>query len=245
MSDTLNFLVLVETGRALRSLKTGIELDETENLQQVLCLVKETKIQIHRLEILSKRLSQPFSTELLTLAKGFRESLGQPDISAAMAEQDGFVEEAVAICKDALASSLSRWQHRIEEYNAKAMASAQLESDEGILCSEIENAIGMDAKAFFHLSNEDLAVLLKSMPLVTSSSNAPTDHVTLLQCSALVNRTKRTLERWKTDDTTFPTPEVIGSNGTADEWLWTTIRPYLERKARRELPVVFPSHVAN
>ena len=72
----------------------------------------------------------------------------------------------------------------------------------------------------------------------------PTDYVTLLQCAGMVNKNKRTLERWKTNDTTFPTPEVIGSNGTADEWLWTTIKPYLEVKASRNLPVIFPAHIA-
>lgn len=72
----------------------------------------------------------------------------------------------------------------------------------------------------------------------------PIDYVTLLQCAGFVNKTKRTLERWKQDDTAFPTPEIIGENGEADEWRWATIRPYLETKARRKLPETFPAHIA-
>lgn len=70
------------------------------------------------------------------------------------------------------------------------------------------------------------------------------NHVTLRQCAGIVKKSKRTLERWKTDDMTFPTPEVFGNNGSADEWLWTTIKPYLETKSDRKLPSIFPAHVA-
>lgn len=69
------------------------------------------------------------------------------------------------------------------------------------------------------------------------------DFVTLQQCAPMVNRSKRTLERWKMRDPTFPTPDVIGTNGSSDEWKWSTIRPYLEKKASRVLPEVFPAHV--
>ncbi len=78
----------------------------------------------------------------------------------------------------------------------------------------------------------------------TRPNTAPTDHVTLRQCAGIIKKNKRTLERWKEDDTNFPTPEVIGNDGTADEWLWTTIRPYLESKSNRKLPDIFPAHRA-
>lgn len=78
--------------------------------------------------------------------------------------------------------------------------------------------------------------------VINSICGPPVDHVTLRQCSALVNKDKRTLERWKTEDTEFPTPDVIGGDGTADEWSWANIRPYLEKKANRKLPKIFPSH---
>lgn len=69
------------------------------------------------------------------------------------------------------------------------------------------------------------------------------DHVTLLQCAGMVNRSKRQLERWKTNDADFPTPDVLGEDGCADEWRWSAIRPYLEKKSKRTLPEVFPAHV--
>jgi hypothetical protein len=74
-------------------------------------------------------------------------------------------------------------------------------------------------------------------------TQAPIDHVTLSQCAAIIRKSKRTLENWKSKDMTFPTPEVIGGDGKADEWLWTTIRPYLQSKVNRQLPEIFPAHV--
>lgn len=65
--------------------------------------------------------------------------------------------------------------------------------------------------------------------------------VTLLQCAKFVNRSKRTLERYKTEDTAFPTPAVIGQDGKADEWKWSIIKPYLEKKCSRRLPERFPT----
>lgn len=82
--------------------------------------------------------------------------------------------------------------------------------------------------------------LIERIDRFPSQADPPSDHVTLRQCAPLVNKQKRTLERWKTKDTSFPTPEVIGGDGKADEWLWTTIRPYLERKSDRKLPDEFP-----
>lgn len=76
-----------------------------------------------------------------------------------------------------------------------------------------------------------------------NSSDVTIDHVTLLQCAGIVKKSKRTLERWKTKDTAFPTPDVIGEDGNADEWKWSVIRPYLEQKSNRKLPAIFPSHV--
>ena len=65
--------------------------------------------------------------------------------------------------------------------------------------------------------------------------------VRLSQCAGIVNRSKRTLERLKTKDTAFPTPEVIGEDGKPDEWNWDTIRPYLEGQYNRKLPKRFPT----
>lgn len=69
------------------------------------------------------------------------------------------------------------------------------------------------------------------------------DFVTLLQCSAIIQRSKKTLERRKKDDPAFPMPDTIGGEGQPDEWRWSTIRPYLESLSGRSLPEIFPGHI--
>lgn len=85
------------------------------------------------------------------------------------------------------------------------------------------------------------AILRKRRLRDAERSTSDTQTVRLSQCAGIVNRSKRTLERWKTHDTAFPTPEVIGDDGKPDEWKWSTIRGYLERKCNRKLPERFPS----
>jgi hypothetical protein len=64
--------------------------------------------------------------------------------------------------------------------------------------------------------------------------------VTLDQAAALVNRTKRTLEKLKKQ---MPPPRVKGGGGKAAEWAWSELRPWLEEKFERPLPEV-PPHAA-
>jgi len=66
-------------------------------------------------------------------------------------------------------------------------------------------------------------------------------HVTLLQAAGMVNRHKRTLVNWQTNDPEFPPPDVEGGGGKAAEWRWSVLRPYLEKKSRRKLPEYFPA----
>ena len=65
-------------------------------------------------------------------------------------------------------------------------------------------------------------------------------HVTLTQAAAIVNKSKRTLERLKNDGE-LPAPAVKGGKGRADEWRWSDIRPILETEYRRQLPGTFPT----
>jgi hypothetical protein len=63
------------------------------------------------------------------------------------------------------------------------------------------------------------------------------DYVTLDQMAAWVSRSKRTLERMKTRQSNpLPTPDIEGGAGKADEWIWSRVRPWLEREFRRKLP---------
>lgn len=65
-------------------------------------------------------------------------------------------------------------------------------------------------------------------------------YVTLQQMASIVQRNKKTLERMK-DKTELPPPDIKAPvNGAPDEWLWSTVRPILEKKFCRDLPESYP-----
>jgi hypothetical protein len=68
----------------------------------------------------------------------------------------------------------------------------------------------------------------------------PECFVTLLQAASMVNKTKNALEK-RAKKSPMPLPEVEGGGGKAAEWKWSTIRPWLEKEFRRQLPVDLPS----
>ncbi|WP_164103543.1 hypothetical protein [Candidatus Laterigemmans baculatus] len=70
----------------------------------------------------------------------------------------------------------------------------------------------------------------------------PSDLVRLSEAAGMVQREKRTLERWQQKDDTFPLPVIQGGGGKPSFWSWAEIRPCLERHANRSLPERFPSH---
>ena len=69
------------------------------------------------------------------------------------------------------------------------------------------------------------------------------DRVTLDQAAAMVNRSKRTLERYKTADK-LPTPTVEGGGGRSGLWDWSVIRPWLMKEFNVILPERFPARRA-
>ena len=70
--------------------------------------------------------------------------------------------------------------------------------------------------------------------------NAVECHVTLRQMAAIVNKSKRTLERLYQNGK-LPAPAVEGGKGKAYEWRWSDIKPILETQYDRQLPKTFPS----
>jgi len=64
-------------------------------------------------------------------------------------------------------------------------------------------------------------------------------YVTLDQIAASVNRSKRTLERLKQQGK-MPLSDVEGGGGKPDEWVWSGIRPWLEKQFGKLLPERFP-----
>ena len=65
--------------------------------------------------------------------------------------------------------------------------------------------------------------------------------VTLVQAAGIVSKSKRTLERWVKEDGDFPLPDTEGGAGKPNEWEWSRLRPYLEKKIGRQLPERFPA----
>jgi hypothetical protein len=62
--------------------------------------------------------------------------------------------------------------------------------------------------------------------------------VTLQQAAAMVNRSKRSLERAVPN---MPMPRVQGAGGKPSEWEWSELRPWLETEYGRPLPERFPA----
>ncbi len=74
----------------------------------------------------------------------------------------------------------------------------------------------------------------------TMSLIGPIEYVTLMQMAAIVNKSKRTLERLR-DKRKLPAPAVKGGTGKADEWQWPVVRPILQDLFKRNLPERFPA----
>lgn len=67
-------------------------------------------------------------------------------------------------------------------------------------------------------------------------------YVTLSMMAAIVQRSPRTLEKWKArPKNPLPLPDIEGGGGKPDEWEWSRVRPWLQDESGRRLPVVFPS----
>jgi hypothetical protein len=70
---------------------------------------------------------------------------------------------------------------------------------------------------------------------------APVQYVTLNQVSALLKRSKKTFERRKKrPKNPLPDPDVPGGGGKSDEWIWATLRPWLQEEFNHLLPERFP-----
>jgi hypothetical protein len=81
--------------------------------------------------------------------------------------------------------------------------------------------------------------------LMVPAGGAPpvaVQYVSLDNMAAIVNRSKRTLERLKSrKKNPLPAPDVEGGGGRPDEWDWSTVRAWLEKEYGRQLPKRYPS----
>ena len=69
---------------------------------------------------------------------------------------------------------------------------------------------------------------------------ASPEYVTLSQISGHARLSKKTLERWCSKGE-LPAADVKGGGGKSALWKWASVRPYLEKAARRQVPIRFPS----
>jgi len=65
-------------------------------------------------------------------------------------------------------------------------------------------------------------------------------YVTLDMMAGLVNRSKKTLERWLSDGK-LPAADVEGGGGKPHEWKWCNIRESLEKESGKQMPERFPT----
>jgi hypothetical protein len=80
----------------------------------------------------------------------------------------------------------------------------------------------------------------KAPPPPEAPNDLP-DYVTLNQAAAPIHRSKRTLERYKTNGK-LPEPAVEGGGGKPDLYDWKVMRPWLESEFRMILPEVHPAN---
>jgi hypothetical protein len=79
----------------------------------------------------------------------------------------------------------------------------------------------------------------------THDETTAEQYITLDQAAALVNRNKKTLERYlnhpKSEAARMPKPDVEGGGGKPHEWRWANLRPWLEVTFGKKLPDRLPS----
>jgi hypothetical protein len=113
----------------------------------------------------------------------------------------------------------------------------EVQSD--LWCSLLTRILAVDGDARSCLDSMN-DVQFETDQQTGTPSEAPACYVTLLQMAGIVNRSKRTLERFASKPS-FPLPVVEGSRGKPSEWRWSDVRPILESEYGRSLPEVFPA----
>jgi len=73
------------------------------------------------------------------------------------------------------------------------------------------------------------------------AESAAPQYVTRDQIAAMVGRSKDKVMDWFNDDADSPEPAVEGGGGKAYQYIWSEVRPWLEAKSGRKLPIRFPS----
>lgn len=142
---------------------------------------------------------------------------------------------------DAALSFVTAFLHDVTHDRGKAVASCDL--------------FAIDPGAILRIATAHRQVFLRSVKMKAelrlelatavglcerAGGKAPDCYVTLQQMASIVNKSKSTLEKLK-GAKKLPAPNVKGGKGRPDEWLWSNVRPVLEREYNRTLSEQFPS----
>lgn len=137
---------------------------------------------------------------------------------------------------------ISRLMPELELVLVRLEAEEEAAGEIGVMC----NPAASSAKSALVNGPDPTPVPLKpstrsngATPLVTSGKTDMPQYVTYDQMAAFVKQSKRTLERWYQEGK-LPGPAITGTPGKAHKWIWSEVRPHLEKETGRLLPERFP-----
>lgn len=144
------------------------------------------------------------------------------------------------------ASCLKQWNEYIEEFLDRNWASilkrTENVSTQACYPEWCRLASLMDIERVKLMNAEKSAVATHDgiQSRTENDDQTPTPQwVTLDMIAALVNRSKKTLERWVKQGK-LPSPDVEGGGGKPHEWNYLKLRPALEQYTEKKLPPNFP-----
>jgi hypothetical protein len=142
-------------------------------------------------------------------------------------------------------SILSNVQHAFEQLQKWGPASEWFHSKTGEWRStNWPREISTVLSRFCGVTQNALSELDKLYILLRAKLPDEAHYVDLDQIAAVVNRSKRTLERMKSRKTNpLPAPDVPGGGGKKDEWNWHKIKPWLEAEFNKHFAYTIPQRL--
>ncbi len=144
---------------------------------------------------------------------------------------------------DAALSFVTAFLHDVTHDRAKAVSSGDASDLFAIVPESMLRIAAGHRQVFLGLMKMKAELRLELATAVglceRAGGKASDCYVTLQQMASIVNKSKATLERLNRRRK-LPIADVKGGKGKSDEWLWSKVRPVLEREYSRLLPEQFP-----
>jgi hypothetical protein len=133
----------------------------------------------------------------------------------------------------------------VELTGGRSAAGARLglSTEQDARCDELRRGLEARIRELREMSSVPARDLTSSAMIAaadTSQDEVAPQCVTLDQAAAIVNRTKRTLEKYLDR---MPAPFIRGGGGKPSLWRWDDIRPWLEKQFVPDLPRRFPRNI--